>query len=979
MTAWPLEWQLSFELEYVASLIHVERYRQARAALEACRAHIDELDDSSLLAEWLWNDSRLLEREDELELSKTQLIQCLELCTQLAEPTGSWAAKTVQEAALHLNLEQIADAARHVASLPESIVDPVLRVQRFSVCVHLATVRGDNARLFHELKLFILDNLNTMDNLGWGGFALADDVVQSGCAAGHWEEVQAVLTELEELCPLQDSVAQGWLTLARYRFSQWKGELIAAEAWLKALLDNPAMRSDLRLCKSVCQLGLEHQNLGVEQAKECVVACGEEMQRKDLPHLACEATLLEAHLAVTLGSESEARKAFERSVALCDPKIRPERVVEAAMSWASFEVANGNLEHLETPMELVIRWSEPPRTDRLLGQLSYEQAVLFTEWDWDEEEKPKDGPRTVLRWCLRATDQFIEGERIEAGLNCLAHVAEWLDEQGDNELAENALQLMRQRALVTGEPEHIRRSIAAWARHLEMHNDHGLAADLMADALNTYPAHDPMALCAQHFEIASLLTRANRDSEALPHYEAALEGLRTGPLELSVKACLGLGVGYWYVDRDEDAMKLWGEALERAVSSGSRELFVEAATLIDDRLAERYDIGQDQSLELLELTVRLDQLRRWNLVESGCDLPLRYAESLARLKIDHPHVATTRQTLRELVDALLAMGQTDAAISLLQRLASIAFLQEDPETGLTVMDEVLSLLESQHGSTRKMHEMLMQAALLGNSRLSHEAWDRITEVREFLATAEDMPENEEASLDELSLWCQLHYAGLQNLRGKPEEVVAALGELVETWTLMEQQGASWDAIGKARVRLAAAQISLGMTDDAIANLSMIATRSSESLEGWFGGVILSALVGRDDIGRAIIAEVARYVEGKAYRYFSSWKLAVECLDIWLIHTRGVTVDIERAQQLADRAERARESGLATSCHLLNACYLLGAGQEERAIETVKHAYEVARRGWAMDDLGTLWFALLPEPLRSYLAEVLAADRLKQLN
>ncbi len=315
------------------------------------------------------------------------------------------------------------------------------------------------------------------------------------------------------------------------------------------------------------------------------------------------------------------------------------------------------------------------------------------------------------------------------------------------------------------------------------------------------------------------------------------------------------------------------------------------------------------------------------------------------------------------------------ATLLLQRAAGIELLRGHHERGLNLMREVLDRVEANAGVIVRARECLLQATMLAAGGLVHEAWDRVSEVRDWLATIEEERADERA-LDELTLTCQLQCANLHMLGDKADLVITPLTELIATCDASEE---GWPAAQLARITLAAAHTSLGNAAKATEVIAAMNQHLEQGTSGWFNGVIMSGRLGQRALGEALIHGIQEsYGKGPASRW-SSTDISLRCATDWLAFTSGEAVDTSHTAEMAKRALATRHFSLATLLTLLKACYALEAGERLQGQEAVAEAVEIARRHWALDEFGIMWNVLLPTELKHVAAALLEADRLQHLN
>jgi hypothetical protein len=321
------------------------------------------------------------------------------------------------------------------------------------------------------------------------------------------------------------------------------------------------------------------------------------------------------------------------------------------------------------------------------------------------------------------------------------------------------------------------------------------------------------------------------------------------------------------------------------------------------------------------------------------------------------------------------MGHVADGTALMQRAAGIEMLRGHHEAGLELMQKVLERVEATGGTVVRAREGLLQAALLAAGGLVHEAWDRVSGVREWLATTRDEEENGEV-LDDLALTCQLQCAGLHLLGDHSEAVVAPMIELIATCDSQEEP---WHATQSARVSLAAALTSLGRAEEATQQLMAIEAHLEVATAGWFNAVIMAGRLGQRALGEAIMSGATSVFQRTGALGCSAIEIALEACAAWLAFTSGQDFDRDPSEGLAKRAAASHDYEVLTIIHLLDACYAADKGDEARAQTAVHDAVEVARRHWTMDELGLMWGVLLPPSLRYLARSLLEADRLQHVN
>ena len=537
------------------------------------------------------------------------------------------------------------------------------------------------------------------------------------------------------------------------------------------------------------------------------------------------------------------------------------------------------------------------------------------------------------------------------------------------------MESVAQGALSAGDTELIWHAALLAANRLEHEGEGHAAVQLLKNTLESCESDNTSTRGAQHYEIGNLLNVIGSHDEALEHYRSAKRYLVNESVQDRSRVLLGLGISHWHRQEEDKALDHWRMAFDLALRCAERDFVSDIAQGIDNHLIERLDRVGETRIALLEEFVAIGERCRWQLIAKGSDLPLRLAEEYAHAGREGAYVAETVETLKTLADAVTTVGLAHDGTLLLQRAAGIELLSGHHESGLSLMREVLERTEARSGRVVRAREGLLQATMVAAGGLIHEAWDRVSEVRDWLATVEEGHDDEEA-LDELTLTCQLQCANLHMLGEKPELVTGPLTELIATCDASEE---AWPAAQLARVTLAAAYTALGQEARASDTLKAIEANLDQSSSGWFNAVIMAGRIGQRALGEAILRGVQDTFGRSAPARWSSTQISLQCGADWLAFTSGEAVDKKRTQEMAARALSTRHFNLATIITLLVACYANESGDRQGALEAVSEAVETARQHWSLDEFGLMWGVLLPPELKQIAAGLLEADRLQHVH
>jgi tetratricopeptide (TPR) repeat protein len=963
-------------LDLVDDLMSLDRIDEATELLGRLEPMVEALSSPVLEAELFdrWADVAR-ERQEHKRAG-----QCYRLALNALEEIESPHLRLSRTAAAVNELVQRGQlqSARTLLEQPTDCGDHpfaarVLQRRLTSLC-QLYTTLDDKRSLYEILKELI----ESVIDVRWALFGTLsshlDDLVNLACQFGHGTQAHEFLDRGRALVIRDHSEA--WLDIAAIRIASWKGQEAEIVALLEDAADSPLMLQDLFYCQTVTTLineyGAPEQR---ERSTQTLERCTASLIERRLFPRAANSLQFKAQGLAQQGQLEDARRAFRESVTvLREPGHNREQVIEAAMDWATWEIRHGHLDRLEEPIELVISHSDDDAAPSLMARLSFQQAMYFA-MNPNAHESEEDPKAVVGRWIALAADQYLEGNCLAEANGVYMHLADWLDGQGEHQAATEILELVAQGAMSTGDTQLIWHAALVAANRLEQEDDGEAAVQLLTETLESCESDDSATRGAQHFELANLLNVTNQHVAALAHYQTAHEGLLDGSVRDRARVLLGLGASQWHAHEDELAVTHWLESFELAQRTADRDFICDIALRIDTQLLERQDRVTETRITLLETLILLGDRCRWELIANGSDLPLRLAEEYARTDRDPTHITETVHTLRNLADAVTNVGLTHDGTLLLQRASGIEMLRGNHEAGLSLMREVLERIEASVGTVLRTRECLLQAALLAAGGLVHEAWDRVSEVREWLATIDDDGADEDA-LDELTLTCQLQCATLHLLGDKPDLVVGPLSELITT---CESSETVWPATQSARVTLAAALINLGHAAKASEQLMAIEAHLDEDTNGWFDSVIMAGRLGQRALGEALIKGVQETLGPDAAARWSSTEIAMRCSSDWLAFTSGEAIDATQTETMAQRALQARDFNLATVLTLLTACYASDAGDTAAAHRAVSDAIELSRRHWAMDEFGLMWGVLLPAELKRFAANLLEADRLQHLN
>ena len=965
-------------LDLFDDLMSLDRVDEANELLGTLEPMIEAIDEPILEAELFdrWADIAR-ERQDH-----TRAGQCYRLALDALEDIDSPHLRLSRTAAAINDLVQRGEL-QHARAMLEQPVEcgdhpfaaRVVQRRLTSLC-QLYTTLDDKRSLYGILEELI----ENVVEVRWALFGTLsshlDDLVNLACQFGHGQQAEEFLKRGRALVIGEPSEA--WLEIAALRIAIWKGQ----ESDLSTLLDDaasaPLMTQDLFYCQTVSTLINEYGSEAQQEAsKEALEHCIASLKERKLFPRACHGLQFKAQSLAQAGRASDARESFRDSVTvLREPGHNREQVIEAAMDWATWEIRSGHLDRLEEPIELVISHSDDAEAPALMARLSFQQAMYFAVNPSPTGRESEEDPKAVVgRWIALAADQYLEANRLAEANGVYMHLADWLDGQGEYQAATEILELVAQGALSTGDTQLIWHAALVAANRLEQEDDGEAAVQLLTETLESCESDDSATRGAQHFELGNILNATGRHVEALTHYQAAQDGLTDGSVRDRARVLLGLGMSRWHTQDEARAVTRWKEAFELAQRTADREFICDIALRIDTQLIERQDRVTETRIKLLETLVFLGDRCRWELIANGSDLPLRLAEEYARTERNPSHISETIHTLRNLAEAVTTVGLGRDGTLLLQRASGIEMLRGNHDAGLSLMREVLERIEASSGTVLRTRECLLQSALLTAGGLVHEAWDRVSEVREWLATIDDGDADEEA-LDELTLTCQLQCATLHLLGDRPDLVVGPLSELIETCESSEHV---WPATQSARVTLASALINLGHAAKASQQLMALEAHLDEGTNGWFDSVIMAGRLGQRALGEALLSGIKETLGQSVPARWSSTEIALRCSKEWLAFTSGEAVDTSETAALAERAEQARDFNLATVLTLMTACYASDAGDMTEAHRAVSNAIELSRRHWAMDEFGLMWGVLLPAELKGLAASLLEADRLQHVN
>ncbi|MGB0590252.1 MAG: hypothetical protein ACPGU1_11275 [Myxococcota bacterium] len=964
--------------DLVDDLMGLDRVDEANHVLDKLEPMVEALDNAVLEAELYdrWADVAR-ERQDQDRAG-----QCYRMAQHaledLRDPSPhlrlNEQAATVNELVQRGKLQR----ARTVLENPIDCGDHpfasrVLQRRLTSLC-QLYTTLDDKRSLFEVLEQLI----ESVIEVRWALFGTLsshlDDLVNLACQFGHGTRAEAFLAQGRAL--VIGDPSEAWLDIAAIRIALWKGQESEVEALLESARQSPLVIQDLFYCQTVTTLINEYGSAEqIEESKDALEQCTASLKERRLFPRAANSLQFKAQGLAQEGHTEQARQAFRDAVTvLREPGHNREQVIEAAMDWATWEIRSGNMDRLEEPLELVIAHSDDAGAPALMARLSFQQAMYFAV-NPNAQESEEDPKAVVGRWIALAADQYLEGNRLAEANGVYMHLADWLDGQGEYKAATEILELVAQGAMSTGDTQLIWHAALVAANRLEQEDDGEAAVQLLMETLESCESDDSATRGAQHFELGNLLNAVGQHDAALNHYKIAQEGLVDGSVRDRARVLIGLGMSHWHTQSEARAVTEWRAAFELAQCTADRDFICDLALRIDTQMLERQDRVSEARIALLETLMNLGDRCRWELIANGSDLPLRLAEEYARTDHNPTYVTETIHTLRNLAEAVTNVGLTRDGTLLLQRASGIEMLRGNHEAGLSLMREVLERIEASAGTVLRSREGLLQAALLAAGGLVHEAWDRVSEVRDWLATIDDSSADEEA-LDELTLTCQLQCATLHLLGDKADQVVGPLTELIETCEIRDR---AWPATQSARVTLAAALINLGHSARASEQLMALEASLDEGTNGWFNSVIMAGRLGQRALGEALISGVKEALGQSEPSRWSSTEIALQCSADWLAFTSGEPVDTSETEALAHRAMKAHDFNLATVLTLMTACYATGAGDTSNARRAVAEAIELSRRHWAMDEFGLMWGVLLPPELKCFAATLLEADRLQHVN
>ena len=956
--------------------LSLERNKEAQSLLSELDAMIDYVGHPLLQAELLDREADMAREAHDYE----RAMRCYERASECLSESRSVHLRLSYDTMRVNQLLQKGLLNQARERLEQDIKDPshpfVLRAEqrRLTSLCQLYTTLEDKRALYETLETLI----ERVIEAGWALFGTLsshlDDLINLACQFGEGKRAKEILARGEALLKAKNNA--DWLNVARIRIALWdrqEGEIPSA---LTKALDSSLMTRDLFFCQTLINLVDEYgDEVHKERIEGALERCFASLSERNLMVRASNALHYKAHAHSQAGREEAARETFRESVRILkDAGHYGARVTDAAMDWATWEINGGHLHKLEEPIEIVVAHSDDQATPALMARLSFQQAMYFA-MNSGRAESEEDPKAIVGRWIALAADQYLEANRVAEANSVYMQLADWLDSQGEYQAATEILESVAQGAMSAGDIEVIWQAALVAANRLDQEGDGPSALELLGATLESCESEETSARGAQHFEYANLLNSNGHHEEAHKHYLLAHEGLSDGSVQDRARILVGLGQSLWHGGDEKGAVRHWQDALVLAHRSAERDFICDLALTIDNQLLERLDLVGSQRVAWLEDLVRHAESCRWDLIANGSDLPLRLAEEYAHSDIESEHVEVTIQALKNIADAVTRVGMPYDATLLLQRAAGIELLRGNHDTGLTLMREVLDRVETNAGTIVRGRECLLQATMVAAGGLVHEAWDRVSEVRDWLATIEEDQEDERA-LDELTLTCQLQCANLHMLGDKAELVIAPLTELIATCDVSED---GWPAAQLARVTLAAAHTTLGNAAKATELLGALNQHLEQGTSGWFNGVIIAGRLGQRALGEALIRGIQdSYGQGPASRW-SSTDISVRCGSDWLAFTSGELVDTRHTEAMAKRALATRHFSLATLLTLLRACYAMDADEVEEARKAVAEAVEIARRHWALDEFGIMWGVLLPTELKQLAGALLEADRLQHLN